>query len=205
MTITIIIIVVTVLVSILTFNNRLLFDKMRFNAYIIQHEKQWYRFFSYGLLHANWIHLFVNMLVLYSFGRVVETLYHHHFEDRAIIFYMLLYLGGIAFSVLVDFGKNKDNPYYNAVGASGAVAAVVFASIILYPAGKIYLFFIPIGIPAPIFGVLYLVYSAYMGKKEMDNIGHNAHFWGAVFGVVFTIALKPQLFLSFLEQLGNIF
>jgi membrane associated rhomboid family serine protease len=102
---------------------------------------------------------------------------------------------------LYDFGKYKDNAYYNAVGASGAVSAIVFASILFNPGGKIYLFFIPIGIPAVIFGALYLVYSYYMSKRGRDNVGHSAHFWGAVFGFVFTILLKPELFMLFVEKI----
>ena len=105
-------------------------------------------------------------------------------------------------SVAPAFGKHKNDVFYNAVGASGAVSAVLFASIILYPAGKIMLFLIPIPIPAPVFGVLYVAYEYYMGKRGGDNIGHDAHLWGAVFGVVFTIALKPALLLNFLEQIG---
>ena len=106
-------------------------------------------------------------------------------------------------SVLPSFGKHKDDPAYNAVGASGAVSAVVFASILFVPLGKIYLFFVPIGIPAFIFGGLYLIYSAYMAKRAKDNIGHDAHFWGALFGIVFTIALKPKIFLYFIDQIAR--
>jgi membrane associated rhomboid family serine protease len=91
------------------------------------------------------------------------------------------------------------------VGASGAVSAVVFTYILFDPLGKLTLFPIPIGIPSIIFGVLYLIYSAYMGKKNIDNIGHDAHFWGAVFGFVFTIALKPELILRLFSILSGIF
>jgi membrane associated rhomboid family serine protease len=103
-------------------------------------------------------------------------------------------------SVLPSFGKYKNDPGYNAVGASGAVSAVVFASILFVPLGKIYLFFIPIGIPAFIFGGLYLIYSAYMAKRGGDNIGHDAHFWGALFGFVYTIAIKPKVFLVLIQH-----
>ena len=198
---TILIIGITVVVSLLAFNNREVFDKLKFNAYYIHHRKEWYRIVSYGLIHADWTHLLVNMFVLYSFGDIVEQFFKVYFETKAYLFYILLYIGGIGFSTLFDFGKYKNDIYYNAVGASGAVSAMVFSSIILYPAGKIFLFFIPIGIPAPIFGVLYLIYSAYMAKRGRDNIGHSAHFWGAIFGIAFTIALKPALAIMFFEQL----
>lgn len=196
-----VIIAITIIVSILAFNNEQLFNKLKFNAYEIKKFREGWRFFTYGFVHAGWVHLFINMFVLYSFGRIVLHFFQLNFEGKGILFFILLYVGSIIFSVLFDYRKNSDNPYYSAVGASGAVSAVVFSSIVLYPAGSIYLFLIPIPIPAPIFGILYLVYSAYMSKRAQDNIGHSAHFWGAVFGVVYTIILKPAFAVSFWEQL----
>lgn len=203
MVVTIAIIAITVLVSVIAFGNRELFRRLAFNAYDIKHFKNSYRFLSYALIHADWIHLLINMMVLYSFGRVVEVYYAYYFGAKAIFYYLLLYVGGVALSTLPSYGKHKDNYSYTAVGASGAVSAVVFASIIFDPLNKIYLFLIPIGIPAIIFGILYLVYSWYMGKKNIDNIGHDAHFWGAVFGFVFTIALKPSLLTMLFNRLTS--
>jgi len=202
---TIFLIALTVLISILAFNRRDIFDKLKFNAYYIHKDKDWYRFLSYGLIHADWTHLLINMFVLYSFGEIVEQFFIYYFEFKGYVYFLLLYLGGIGFSTLFDYRKYKNDIYYNAVGASGAVSAVVFASILLYPAGKIFLFFIPIGIPAPIFGILYLVYSAYSAKKGTGNIGHSAHFWGAIFGIVFTVAINPSFFLLFVDYLAGIF
>lgn len=199
------IIAITVIVSVMAFSNPSLLNRLQFNAYAIKHYKQGYRFFTYALVHASWAHLAINMFVFWSFGRLVYALYQYHFGNLGILYFLLLYIGGVMFSVLVDFGRHKDHEWYNAVGASGAVSAVVFASIILYPAGGIYLFFIPIEIPSPIFGLLYLIYSVYMSRRGQDNIGHDAHFWGAVFGIVLTIALKPVLFLDFINEMGNIF
>ncbi len=199
------IVALTCLVSILAFSNPELLGRLQFNPYAIKHYKQGYRFFTYGLVHAGWAHLAINMFVLWSFGRIVYTIYLYIFGNLGILYFILLYIGGIMFSVLFDFGRHKNDQWYNAVGASGAVSAVVFASIILYPSGGVYLFFIPIEIPSPIFGILYLFYSAYMAKRGRDNIGHDAHFWGAIFGVIFTIALKPVLFLSFVDELINYF
>jgi membrane associated rhomboid family serine protease len=199
------IVALTCLVSIMAFNNPQLFDRLQFNAYAIRHHKQGYRFFTYGLLHAGWAHLAINMFVLWSFGRIVYEIYLLLFGNLGILYFILLYVGGIMFSVLFDYGRHKDHEWYNAVGASGAVSSVVFASIILYPAGGVYLFFIPIEIPSPIFGILYLVYSAYMARRGKDNIGHDAHFWGAIYGVILTIAFKPVLFLNFIDEVLNIF
>ena len=202
MSLTIIIIVITSVVSVLCFNNAELFDKLKFNAYDVKHNNQWYRFFSYGFVHAGWVHLFINMLVFYSFGGIVETYFRFFFPEKHLLYYLLLFTGGLLLSIIPAFGKHKNDVFYNAVGASGAVAAVIFSSIILYPTGKIMFFFIPIGIPAPVFGILYIAYELYMSKKANDNIGHDAHLWGAIFGVVYTIAIKPQFFLLFLGQLG---
>lgn len=193
MTITILIIAITAIVSVIAFSNHELFRRLAFNAYDIKHFKNRYRFISYALIHADWIHLLVNMMVLYSFGRIVEAYYGFYFSTKGILYYLLLYIGGIALSTLPSFGKHKDDYSYTAVGASGAVSAVLFASIIFDPMSKIMIFPIPIGIPAIIFGPLYLFYSWYMGKKNIDNVGHDVHFWGAVFGFVFTILLKPSL------------
>jgi membrane associated rhomboid family serine protease len=199
------IIIITSLISIMAFSNPKLLSQLQFNAYAIKNHKQGWRFFTYGLVHAGWGHLAINMFVFWSFGKIVFFLYQFHFGNLGILYFLLLYVGGIMFSVLFDYGRHKNDQWYNAVGASGAVAAVVFASIILYPLGGVYLFFIPIEIPSPIFGILYLVYSAYMARRGRDNIGHDAHFWGSVYGVVLTVALKPQLFLDFIHQLKDLF
>lgn len=205
MIVTVLIIGITAIVSIIAFSNREIFRRLAFNAYDIKHFKNSYRFLSYALIHADWIHLLINMMVLYSFGRVVETYYGFYFGNKAILYYLLLYIGGTGLSTLPSYGKHKDDYSYTAVGASGAVSAVVFASIIFDPLSKIYIFLIPIGIPAIVFAALYLAYSWYMGKKNIDNIGHDAHFWGAVFGFVFTILLKPTLIVNLYSTLSGIF
>jgi membrane associated rhomboid family serine protease len=199
------IIIITVIISISAFYNSGMLDRFKFNAYAIRHHGEGWRFFTYGLVHADWMHLFINMFVLYSFGNVVVDAYLFYFATKGYLFYLLLYIGGIVFSVLFDYGKHKDDAYYNAVGASGAVSAVLFASILLQPAGKIMIFPIPFPLPSVVFGVIYLVYSAVMAKRGRDNIGHNAHFWGAVFGIAFTIALKPALAGQFWQEIINLF
>jgi membrane associated rhomboid family serine protease len=194
----IILLAATVIVSLMAFSNVDLSNNLKFNAWLIKHKKQSWRFFSYALVHADFLHLFINMYVLYSFGDIVEQLLKMHFGFKGILYYGLLYVGGIIFSTLFDYRKHKDDPYYNAVGASGAVSAVVFASILLYPSGSIFIFPIPFSLPSWIFGVLYLIYSAFMGRRAKDNIGHNAHFSGAIFGILFTAIVLP-------ETIGNFF
>ena len=198
-------ITITVIISIYALYNQEVFGRLKFNAYAIRHHGQGWRFFTYGLIHADWVHLFINMFVLYSFGKAVIDAYHFYFDMKGYMFYLLLYVGGIVFSVLFDFGKHKDDMYYNAVGASGAVSAVLFASILLYPTGTVMLFPIPFPLPSVLFGAFYLIYSAVMARRAKDNIGHNAHFWGAVFGIVFTVALKPNLAISFYKQVMGLF
>ncbi|MDD3877430.1 MAG: rhomboid family intramembrane serine protease [Bacteroidales bacterium] len=203
MTITILIIIGTVIVSIAAFQKRELHEKLMFDPYSIVINKTWYRFFSYALVHADWGHLLINMFVLYSFGTNVEYLFSYFFGGKAVLYFLLLYVGGVFVSVIPSFEKNKHNPYYVAVGASGAVSAVLFSSILMYPQGEIIFLLLPIPIPAYIFGILYLVYSWYMAKRGRDNIGHDVHFWGAIFGFAFTILLKPQLFLSFIHEITS--
>lgn len=194
---TYIIIIATVIISVSAFSNIELFSKLKFNAYQIKHSGEKWRFLSYALVHSGWMHLIINMYVLYSFGGVVEQFFRGSFGAIGSLYYILLYVGGILFSTVFDFGKHKDDIYYNAVGASGAVSAVVFSSILVYPAGSIFLFPIPFPLPSWVFGIAYLIYSAYMGKKGVDNIGHNAHFWGAVFGIILTVILVPDVIQNF--------
>jgi len=201
MIINILIIAATIAVSVLAWNKEELFTKLKFNPYLVKNKKEYWRLFSYGLIHADWIHLGVNMFVLYSFGSQLIQFFTIAFPGNGVFYYLLLYIGGIFISVAPAFGKHKDNPYYNAVGASGAVSAVLFSSIVFNPMSKIYLFPIPIGIPAVVFGILYIAYSAYMDKKAQDNVGHDAHLWGGIYGFALTIALNPKLIIHFFNQI----
>ena len=173
--------------------NHALKNKMMFNAYMINHRKEWYRFFSNGLIHADFMHLAFNMFSLYMFGTGVEGAYKDLFEAKGVLFFILLYVGGLAMSSLYSYEKHKNDIYYNALGASGAVSAVIFAYIILAPTSKLLFLFLPVPIPAWLFGLIYLGVEYYLGKRGRDNIGHDAHFWGAVYGILLTLILKPDL------------
>lgn len=200
---TLILITITSLVSILCFTGTLNGDKLLFNAYYVWHRKEWYRLFSYGVVHGSWWHLFFNMLTLYFFGRVVEQYFALAFGDTlGIVLYVVLYVSAIAVSSIRDLVKFKDDWNYNAVGASGTVSAILFASILFEPKMGIYIYLIPIPVPGYIFAPLYLLYCWYMAKRNMDNIGHSAHFWGAVYGLVFPLICKPAILSHFLFQLG---
>ena len=195
---------ITALVSYKAFQDGSLKWRFMFNAYEIKRKKEWYRFFSHGLIHADWVHLGLNIYVLYLFGGKVEHEFIKEFGMvRGIVNYLLLYIGGLAVSSFYSYAKHQDNPNYNSLGASGAVSAVVFASIALFPMDKLGIILIPFYIPGVIFGALYLLYSNYMAKKQLDNIGHDAHFWGALFGFVITFVFNPSLLSSFVNQITN--
>ncbi len=196
MSITLFIIILTVLVSITAFKNRELFDKLKLNPYLIVHKKEYQRVFTHAFLHADWTHLGFNMFTLYFFGGSAEKFFSHFFAHGKLMF-VLLYVIGIAVSALPSIIKHKNNHWYNSIGASGAVAAVLFASIFFDPRMSIYIFLIPIPIPGFVFGVAYLVYTQYMGKKNTDNINHEAHLTGAIFGFLFPLILNPELFIVF--------
>jgi membrane associated rhomboid family serine protease len=196
------IVVFTVLASLAAFYNGELMRKLIFNPYVIRQRNQWHRFITSGFIHLDFMHLAVNMLVLYSFGRAVEYHYAWAFGDQAVYYYVLLYLGALLFSVTPTYAKHKNNPGYNALGASGAVSAVLFTAVLFEPLNKVYLMGL-LPIPGILAAVGYVVYEYYAGKKGGDNINHDAHLWGAGFGVAFTLLLKPSLLLRFFEKLTD--
>lgn len=197
---TIILIVITVAISYAAFKSPKLMDQLQFNASKIVHKKEYHRLVTHAFIHANWEHLFVNMIVLFSFGQAIEVYFKYYFGNNAIMNYVILYLGGILVSNIYALIKHRNNYFYNSVGASGAVSAVLFAAIFFDPWHKI-LFFMILPIPGIIFAGLYLVYSYQMSMKQKDNVAHDAHFLGALFGFVFPILLNYQLFESFLDKL----
>lgn len=186
--VTLAIMIITGLTSYQAFINPEIKYKLIFNANIIKEKKEWYRFWSHGLIHANWLHLGLNMFVLYEFGRVIEMAFNYHFGLLGTAYYLLLYGLGLAAASLYSYYQHQDNYGYNALGASGAVSGIVFAFILLMPTQTLLLFMV-IPMPAIVLGIAYLAYSHYMSRKGNDNIGHDAHFWGAVWGVAFTAAL----------------
>lgn len=188
---------ITVIVSLIAFNNAEIRNKCLFYPYEMKQPSEYYRFLSHGLIHADYIHLFFNMFTLYSFGRYVEVMLFSKTE------YIILYVTALFASSVFDFLKNRENSGYAALGASGAVSAVLFASLIFDPWSRgVALFGLSIlAIPNILFAILYLWYCAYMSKKGTDNIGHNAHMWGSIYGFVFTAVLNPDLLKNFINQL----
>lgn len=209
LTITLIIIIVTVGVSLMANNNADLHTKLIFNPYQVVHQKQWYRIFSHGFIHDrnSIFHLIFNMYVLYSFGDIVEVILANVLGGGlGIAFYLTLYFGGMLAASVPSIIKHKDNYSYNSVGASGAVSAVLFATIAFIPfQGGIGILFIPISIPPLVFGLLYIAYEVYMQKRGGTNIAHDAHIWGAVFGFVFVLLFVPDAFTNFVSQVMGLF
>lgn len=187
LSITIIIVIITTLVSIGGFSNQKIIDDLIFYPPAVTKQNQWYRFFTCGLIHADWGHLFFNMLSLYLFGRFVEDAFGQLFGIYGKWVYLAMYISALLVSLLPTFSKNKDNYYYRSLGASGAVSAVVFAGLVLTPTLGIYIFFIPIPIPGFIFAPLYLIISALLDRKGVGNINHSAHIWGSIYGLAFVI------------------
>jgi membrane associated rhomboid family serine protease len=198
--ITWIIIAITSVVSFMAFQNGALADKLQFNAARIIHRKEYYRLISHAFIHVSWTHLIINMFVLYFFGRAVESYFEYFFGNKSTFYFIILYLGGILVSNLWGLIKHQNDYYYNAVGASGAVSAVLFTFIFLDPLELLYLFAI-IPIPGILFGAGYLIYSYMMSRRKSDNVAHDAHFLGAVFGFIYPLILRASLFERFLDQL----
>ena len=202
--ITLLIVAITSITSVMAFNNHQMLDKgVLYPALMKNNPKEYHRFISSGFLHANWIHLLVNMYVLYNFGGLIERLYVIH--TGKAIFFPVMYILALIASTLLPFFKHKDNYHYRALGASGAVAAVVFSFIYYYPWEKIYFFGLKfLGFPSIILGIAYLVYSAWAAKKGQDNIGHEAHFYGAIFGFLFTLAVDPSHGSNFIKEISQL-
>jgi len=193
------IILVTVIITYVSWGNNYLFNKFVFSPYIILRKKEYFRLLTHGFLHANWMHLLVNMLVFWSFGSALKIYFNIIWSYGDFIF-LLFYLSAIVISSLYSLMRHKDNFEYSAVGASGATSAVVFAYIFFEPWNLVY-FFGLIPIPGIIFGAIYLIYSYQMSKKNIDNIGHDTHFWGAVYGFFFPMLFKPELIHHFINSL----
>lgn len=191
-----IIIAITCIVSIIAFNNARLMQELILWPPAISRDRQYYRLLSYGLLHADPMHLLFNMFTLYFFGRAMEPLYNMVLGPFGFV---IFYCGGLVASILPTYWRNRDNSRYRSLGASGAVSATLFAFILLQPWARILVFVIPM--PAILFAVLYVAYEFWQERQGGGNINHNAHLWGAAYGVLFTILMEPRVIGVFLDQL----
>jgi membrane associated rhomboid family serine protease len=197
----------TVAISAYAWSNRDLMASWIMEPYVMARNGQWYRLLTSGFLHADWSHLLFNMFAFYSFSPLVlATLAQGYGAGVGLGLFLLLYLGGVVVSDLPTYFKHRDDRDYRSLGASGGVAAVLFASILLFPVnehgGGIIIFPLPFPIQPFLFGFLYLGYSYYMGRRRGDNINHDAHFYGALFGVLVILALVPGALPHFFQQVG---
>jgi membrane associated rhomboid family serine protease len=190
-----------VVISLLGLQDQRVFQQLVFEPYTIHARKDWFRFVTHAFLHAHIPHLVINMFVLYSFGRVLERSFSTVLGMNGSLPFVLLYLGGVVFAALPSYKRHLYDPGYRAVGASGAVSAVLFATILLFPMEELYIFGV-FPIKGILFGPLYLAYEYYLDKKGNDNVAHDAHFYGALFGLGFMTILKPSLWIQLLQQIG---
>jgi membrane associated rhomboid family serine protease len=184
--ITLIIIIATSIISFIAFSNHNLMDQFIFYPPAVR-RGQVYRFFSCGLIHADWGHLIFNMISFYFFGEMVEMQFVGIFGPIGKLVYLGMYVLALAASVIPTYINNKDNYHYRSLGASGAVSAVIFAGILFQPLLPLGMYFIPIGVAGFLFGIIYLLVSGWLDKRGGGNINHSAHIFGALFGVGFTI------------------
>jgi membrane associated rhomboid family serine protease len=192
--ITIVIIAANAILSFKGFSDRLFFEKYKFNVGNIRRGEQ-IRMLSSGFLHVDTQHLIFNMLTLYFFADAVII-------ELGPFSFVIIYVASLIFGNLLSLYFHKDEYWYSAVGASGAVTGILYAAILLRPDMSLYMFFIPIPIPGYVFGVGYLLYSIYGMKNKIGNIGHDAHFGGAIGGYVVTLLLMPSLFKTDLGHIG---
>jgi membrane associated rhomboid family serine protease len=202
-TLTISIILLTSLISFTAFSNQKVLDDLIFYPPAISNRNQWYRFITSGLIHADIMHLVFNMYSFYLFGDLVEKSFSQIFGDSGKALYIILYVVSLIVCLLPTYLNNLNNYHYRSLGASGAVSAVIFAGIFLYPTMGMGIFPIPFHIPGFVFGPLYLILSAYLAKKGHGNINHSAHIWGAIFGIVFVIITTS--FMTRFNALENFF
>ncbi len=192
--VTIIVIAANAIISFKGFNDFSFFERYKFNVGGIRRGEK-IRMFSSGFLHVDTMHLFFNMFTLYFFAPVV--IYH-----LGTLHFLIVYIASLILGNLLSLYFHKNEYHYSAVGASGAVTGVLYSAILLQPNMQLGIMFIPLPIPAYVFGILYLMYSIYGMKKQLGNIGHDAHFGGAIGGYVVTLILLPTLFKTDLLMVG---
>jgi len=203
LSITVTLIILTAGISIYGFSNPEFLLRWMFIPYQIKKKGQWDRFVTSGFIHKDYMHLLFNMFTFYFFGGVVEQVLAYRFGPiLGGVTFVLFYILGIIISDIPTYLKNKDYSYYRALGASGGTSATVFASIIILPLSDICLFGI-ICLPGFILGGLFLIYSYFKGRNQDDAINHDAHLYGAIFGIIFILIITPSSAITFFDQIKN--
>ncbi|WP_394004911.1 rhomboid family intramembrane serine protease [Luteimonas sp. WGS1318] len=196
--VTLVLIAITVLVSWQAFEKPQLLGRLILWPPAVDRHRQYDRLLTHGFIHADWQHLLFNMITLFFFGGTIERAFAPYIGP---VGFLLFYLSAILVAILPTYLRHRHDPNYRSLGASGAVSAVLFASILINPWSLLLVFFIPM--PAIVFGVCYIGYSIWMDKRGGDNINHSAHLWGAGYGVLFTAMMEPRIIGVFLERLGS--
>jgi membrane associated rhomboid family serine protease len=195
---TLAILAVTCIVSWIAFKDGKLLQRLLLWPPAVEKKHEYWRLLSYGLVHADFQHLLFNMITLFFFGRAMEGLYSQHLGPLGFLWF---YLGGLLVSILPTYIRNRHNPNYRSLGASGAVSAVLFAFILISPWSMIIVLVLPL--PAILYAVAFLGYSIYMDHRGGGYVNHSAHLWGAAYGIVFTVIMDPRVIPFFLRQLRN--
>lgn len=189
-----IIFIFTLVTSLYAFNDTTLYGKFMLHPYSVYRKQNVYTLITSGLIHANWMHLIFNMFTFYAFAFTLES-------QIGSLRFGLVYFIGLVLSDIPSVVKHKNDFHYHSLGASGAISAVLFSYILLFPLNKLYIFPLPFGIWAVLFGILYLVYTYYMSRNSRDNINHDAHLFGALTGLIVTILLVPGIVPHFIASL----
>jgi membrane associated rhomboid family serine protease len=200
-TVTLTIVILTCLVSVAAFNSSKIIDDLIFWPPAISMRHQYYRFITCGLIHADFVHLLFNMVTLYFFGKGLEILYRGELGLQAY-YYPILYITALIVSNIPSYLKRKDDYNYRSLGASGAVCAVMFAVILIRPWQTVSVFY-AIPMPSILYAVLFMAFSIYMSKRGGDNVNHDAHLWGGLYGIVFTIIVHPGIVSTFINEMKN--
>ncbi len=200
LSVTTIIIIITVIASLYAWNKPHILQRWIFNPYAVNTRQEYFRFITSGFIHQDYMHLFFNMFTLYFFGNQIEQIYAYLMGEIGLVIYVAMYLLAIIVSDISTYLKHRHDPGYNSLGASGGVSAVIFSFILFDPTSNLYLFAL-IPIPGFILGALFLIYSFQRSKQTGDRINHDAHLYGALFGILFTIILEPNVIGSFFRQI----
>jgi len=202
-----IIFIVTIVTSFIAFQNPAIKNNWMLNPFRFVHQKRYHTIITSGFIHGDFAHLFFNMTTFYFFAFSLE-------ENMVLLdgfaghfIFLFLYIASMVIADISSVVKHKDNPNYNSLGASGAIAAVMFSDIIFMPNMRLIIIFLPIpgGISTPVFALGYMAYCIYAGRKSFDNVNHDAHLWGAIAGVLFTLIFFPGIFPYFLQHVKHIF
>ncbi len=188
-------------ISYKAFNAPLFKEKLMLRPTRVSSDNEYWRLFTSGFIHADWMHLGFNMYVMYGFGENLAFVFPEVYGSAWPLYLIGLFVFGVFFANVTTALKERNNVAYASLGASGGVSSILFAFIVMFPEHKLGLLFIPWAIPGYLFGILYLIYCQYMAKKKRDNVNHNAHFWGAIFGVLFVFVTQPNTIQLYIEKL----